>query len=624
MKIYIKFFTKFVKKPLKLIMKLKQLYSILNEFKNPEFMIEKTIHRKICDFNNEEFKDKKPPLDSEFFYEKMAFAFIEKGNPPLEWGKTFYKPLIGNIDPINKQWISYYPDIKNITPEMINYWEKRSKEADRPILQCRYSGLVWNFSKKIRNVKPDISIAHRFIDSIINMAHLGGDRFLKYKLERGLKLAVSIDDKKRIFSIRNAIIKYEKTYSEDDKPGTWGYSYDFLIGDRDLYHKVQLEQKQKNEIIKSLETKLKKFSAKDLNKCKPHFVEYIVTKLAPYYKDRNDKENMKRVLFTYRDSFLYGIKNNLVMSGSHWLEKVRKILFQYGLSEQAKTLESNIRFLQKQDLNYLQKFEIPIQIPPAEIGNYMSELDRRTLSEALNYIALSFISNKEEAKDIVLKTAEKHPLSAMIPQSIMDHTGRVVTTIDPIEKDLDGHIVRQISQSMNINLHFISLGLRHLKKNKSLNANTLSEHLFKSPVFTKDSHSIIKEGLIAYFNKNYIASCSILIHQIESAIRELISLSGGSIYQTYNNPREEGFKLRSLGALLRDESFIKVFEKLNPDIPDFFKILLVDKRSLNIRNSIYHGHFPANFLNEGVAIHIIHVLLILSILRKTENLHRRI
>ena len=598
---------------------IKQLYSILNEFKSLEFMIENKIYRKICAFNDEKLKGKKIPTDSEFFYEQTAFAFMERGNPPLEWGDSFYAPLFGHIDSITKKWNASYPDIQDITPEMINYWERRSSEEISPILQCRYAGLVWDFSQKIRNIEPDRSIAHRFIDSVIKMANLGGDPFLKYKLERGLRLAVSLNDRKRINSVRDAIIKYEDTYSEEDKLGTWGYSYDLLIGDKELHRKVQLEKKQEDKIIKELERKLKVFSDEDLNTCKPHSVEYVVTKLAPYYKDKNDIENMRRVLLIYRDSFLYGIKNNLVLVGSHWLEKIRRILFQYSLSEEAKGLEPDIRSLQKEDLNYLQKFETSVKIPKEEIDNYISELDRRNLSEALIFIALSFIPDKEDAKNTVLQIAKEHPLQAMIPQSVMDHTGRKVAIIDSIENDLEGHIVHQISQSIRMNLPFIALGLNHLKENKSLDANSLSDHLFESFVFTQASHPIIKQGLIAYFDKNYIVSCSVLIHQIESAIRELISVAGGVIYQPSSSSKERGFKLRPLGALLRDEIFNKVFEKLNCNIPDFFRILLVDKRSLNIRNSIYHGHFPATFLNEGIAIHIIHILLILSILRKSKK-----
>ena len=271
-----------------------------------------------------------------------------------------------------------------------------------------------------------------------------------------------------------------------------------LIGDQSLYRKVRLEKKQEDKIIKELERKLKNFSDKNLTIFNPHSVEYIVEKLVSYYKDKNDTENMKRVLLIYRDSFLHGIKNNLVMVGSHWLEKIRKILFQYNLPKEAKELESKIRFLQEEDLKYFQKHEIPIQIPKQEINDYISKLDEGDISEALNCIGLSFIPNKEIAKDIVLKTAKEHPFSFRISQSIMDHKGRIVAHIGPVENDLEGHIVRQISQSMELNLSLIALGLSHLEKHKSLNANSLSDHLFKSPVFPKANHQIIKEGLTAY------------------------------------------------------------------------------------------------------------------------------
>ena len=74
-----------------------------------------------------------------------------------------------------------------------------------------------------------------------------------------MRLAVSLTDRKNIISIRDAIIKYEDAYSEEGKIGTWGYSYDFLIGDKDLNSKIQLNQKQEDKIIEELERKLKVF-----------------------------------------------------------------------------------------------------------------------------------------------------------------------------------------------------------------------------------------------------------------------------------------------------------------------------------------------------------------------------
>ncbi len=605
---------------------LKELYSVLNEFKNTKHLtketdIERQIYEKICDFK-QNFKDNKFPLGSEFFYEETAFALRERNekSDSKEWEGLHYGPLWSGQD--KKGSIAFsYPDIEHITLKMINYWEKRSDETeDSPTLQCRYAGLVWGFSQKIKNERPNISSAHKFIDSIIKLTDLEGYPFLQNKFERCLRLVVALNDQKRIASVRDAIIKYEDGYSKDDRPRTWGYSFDLLIREKDLSHKVQLTKEQEEAIIKELERKLKTFSDKNPKTFDLNSAECIITKLVPYYKSKNDTKNMKRVLLIFRDSSLWGIENNLVMgAGSICLERVRKILFQYGLSDKAKKLESDIRSGQKEDLKRLRKIETPIEIPKKEIDNYLNELDRKSLSEALNDIAVSFIPNKKQAKDTVLKTAKEHPLLCFLPSSIMDYTGRKIAEIGSIEDDLEGHIIQNISRSIQWLLPWIRLGLDHLEKNKSLSANTLSEHLFKSLVFPEENHQIIKEGLIAYFNKNYIASCFVLIPQIESAIRNLISVAGGEIYQSPGNFKERGFQLKPLGGLLIDERFIKSFRESGEDVSTFFRVLLTDKRGLNLRNNICHGHFPSTFLNQRTAIHIIHILLILSVLRETKN-----
>ena len=300
---------------------IEELYSILNEFKKPEDLIEQKIYEKIRDFNDKKFKGKKFPLKSNFFYEEIAFSFIETNNECNlhGWEGLHYGPYFLSTDKSGK--VISNPNIKDITPEMVSYWEKRSSEVDNPILQCRYAGLVWDFSQKIGNPKPDISNAHRVIDSIIKISHFGGGIFVKNKLEKGLRLAVSIDDPSRIKNIRDTIIKNEETYSEENKLGTWGYTYDLLIADKKLYHKVQLEKTQEDKIIKELERKLKNFSNKNLKTVNPYAVEYLITKLAPYYKNKNDLKNMRRVLLIYKEVFLYGINNKCVMLGSQWLKK---------------------------------------------------------------------------------------------------------------------------------------------------------------------------------------------------------------------------------------------------------------------------------------------------------------
>ncbi len=599
---------------------LKELYNILDQYKKPSFLIERKIHRCIESFIKEKFKDSKLSANSPLNYETRAFAFGERDNCPEEWGNVSYSPLIGNIDPITKKYQTSYPGISQITPEVLNYWEERSSEVSNPILQCRYAGLVWDFSPKIRGKKADIFIAYKFIDSIIKMAELGGDRFLKYKLERALRLAVSINNRDRISSLKDTIINYEDTHSEDNKSGTWGYSFDLLIGDKDLYKKIELKKEQENKIIKNLEKRLTLLSDKDSDVFSPYNVEHIISKLVPYYNNRNDKKNMKRVLLIYRDSFLSILEKGIGIPGSVWLEKVRKILFQYGLSQEAKDIEENLRKAQKEDLKLLKKHKIPINIPGEKVDDYIKGLDEQTLFEALNTIAISFIPDKDQSKEIVHEIAQKHPLQFIISSSnIMDHTGRKVAEVGPLQEDLDGRIIYQMKQSLLLTCYMIELGLNHLEKTKLLNADTLAKHLFESPFFLKEQYQIIKEGLIAYFNKNYIASCSVLIPQVESVIREIMVVAGGVIYQPSRSSNEKGLNLRPLGSLLRDEVFINIFEEFNKNIPIYFQILLIDPIGFNFRNNICHGHFPADHFNKTVANYIIHILLILSIFKKSEE-----
>ena len=594
---------------------IEKLYTMLDEYKELEDA-GYSIYSKICEFFKAELDDKHLPLDSKLFYEQTAFALGEtRIECKLEgWEGLNYSPIYYRAD--KEKLIFSNPDINHITPKMIEYWEKRSDKVKNPILQYKYSGLVWDFSKKIKKQNPDIKYAQRFVDSSIEMAQLDNKHsFLQHKLKRALDVSVSINDQCRIFLIRDSIMHYEDNHAENNKAGTWGYSFDWLIADKAISKKVQLSQQQEKHIIKTLEERLKILSDKTSSAFNFHHVERIVSKLALYYNKKSNKDNLKRVLLIYKDTSL---KSNLpVLGGESMLKKVQQILLQYGLPKEAKQLEPTIQIFQKESLKEFSKIEVPISIPKAVTNDYISKLNQMNVSKALNFIACYFIPDKIESKNKVLKISEQHHLHFFCSTSIMDHTGRTSSVIGSLNDDLDGHIVKQMAQEIILNIIFIKVGFDYLKKKKSLNVKSLSEHLFQSPVFLETHHDIIKSGLEAFFQQNYIACCSILIPQIETTIRHIIQKCGGNIYNI--STKEESFTLRPLGALLRDDIFIKTFEQVNKNIPDFFKILLVDEKEWNLRNNICHGHFPAKNFREEIALCIIQILLILSVLRKKKN-----
>ena len=57
--------------------------------------------------------------------------------------------------------------------------------------------------------------------------------------------------------------------------------------------------------------------------------------------------------------------------------------------------------------------------------------------------------------------------------------GRKVGVIEPINQDLEGHIAREVFNSIKYkNLPYLKLGFEYLIKNRGLNAQSLSEHFF--------------------------------------------------------------------------------------------------------------------------------------------------
>ena len=600
---------------------IQKIHELLKDFKEPTELMEFDIREKISSCIQKELKGQELDLNSLAFYELMAFSFCmtrTEQNDLEEWKGLIYAPFFYTRDKDGK--LISNPDIKNITPEMIDYWGKRTCKVNQyPILQCRYASLVWSFSPKIKRIRPDISFAHKFIDSTKAIASLSKNKSEKaymghiiLKLENALKTAIAINDNQRILFIKDTIIEYETTHAEDDLPGTWGHSFDILIGNKQSYEKVQLTKEQEDKIIKELERRLEIFSKTNSKLFRPDVVEDIVTKLAPYYKKKGDKQNMNRVLMTYKDSCLYG--NFPAVIKEHLLEKVRKILLQYNLSQDAKALESHIRKHQENIKNEVEseKVSVPIKIPSEIIDNYKNELDKRTLSEALDFITIRSIPDEKQSEEIAKDIANKSIFINRITQTIVNDKGRKIAEVGPIEKDLKGHTIRQFYQAIEFKYHFLNIGLKHLMTTKSLNANTLSEHLLRAKIFPEKHHLIIKEGINAFFEKKHITCCSVLISQIEMAIRELVSVLGGKVYQVQLS-KEKGFQLNPLGTLLRDELLVQFLKKINQNIPTYFQVTLTDSRGFNLRNSICHGDSSSYHFNEFTSILIINVLLILSI-----------
>ena len=272
-----------------------------------------------------------PPM--EVVAEVMAFDFSENyGERQSPWG-TFFGPMFSLNNPDGTTTES--PNIKDITPDIIEYWKQRTTEAKHPVLRARYSNLIWDFSKEVTGSPSDVIFARTLVDSIVDIAKTNSHKYdidVIKKLERALSIAIGINDQARITAVKDAVLTYEDLVAEDDKPGLWGFSFDYLMDQK----KISLSEAEKQKIIDALEGLLTRLGnpATD-GKVNAWAAEAAALRLATYYRCKNQPAEVKRVLLVVGAAFDKAAEAGSPLQASAWYQHVAAIFQQYGLREEA-------------------------------------------------------------------------------------------------------------------------------------------------------------------------------------------------------------------------------------------------------------------------------------------------
>ena len=283
-----------------------------------------------------------------------------------------------------------------------------------------------------------------------------------------------------------------------------------------------------------------------------------------------------------------------------WLEELYHLYLQYGMKDEADKISNKIRESGRKAKDELKEIKIPIKIPKNELEKYINWLTDGDLKTVLQKIAVNYIPKKA-------------PISFLSTHKIMDAEGRPVATVGSQEEDIDGHIVLQISQNMQISSIFLRETLNTLIDKFKLTTEKIIDYLYESPIFDERRKEFLIEGIEAYLKGNYVVSLHILIPQIEAIIRNLSEKVGIPILKP---SRTGGFFYRTLDELLREKGIIKV---LSEDMCLYFRVLLTDPRGWNLRNEVCHGISGPERFNQISADRIFHALLCLALVKEKRD-----
>lgn len=582
--------------------KLKRLLDELDTITEP--VAEYEISSKLGTLRKE--CEKSPP--EQLFAEIIAFDFAEDySDQNFGWG-TYFGPMI--VVPQKNGTVMKYPNICDVTPAIIEYWSNRSKEVKNPILKARYANLVWDFSKKVTRRQPEYSIAQIAIDSTIEIAQKGLHKYkteVIKKLGHALSLELSLNDMDRIEKVKNSIIDYEDKIAEDNKPGLWGFSFDFLLKNK----KILLNPEEKIKIINDLEQRLDRLSkAEDLD---PWSAESAAFRLADYYNRSNRKEEANRVILKFGKMFEMKAETAAAFQAVEWLKKLYSIYLQYGLRKEADRIAIKLRELGPKIDSEMKTISYSVQIPKEEIDKLIKQLIEGDLEKSLIRTANYYIPKKEEAIKLLQELFKKTPLSFLFTREIFQDQGHIIATIKPLEEDINGHVALQISRNLEISSFFLHETIKALISKFKLDTKTIIDCLYKSPIYEEDRKPFLTRGIEAYLNGDFLVAMHLLIPQIEVLIRNLVEKTGGAVLKT---SWSGGFQYKTLDELLRDEGLIKV---LGEDTALYFRVLFTDPRGWNLRNNLCHGISTIDTFNSIFADRVFHSLLCLAFLRERKG-----
>ena len=551
--------------------------------------------------------------------EYIAFQFLpDYPNKETSWG-TYYGAMF--ILPNKEGQMVEFPSIRQIDDEILNYWRKRANTSKHPSLTCRYADLVVDFEPAIKKATIDYKLAQKVIDSTIEICSKDLDDGLgcKTKLKRALALVRQINDNTRLENLKKAIIETETKFAEDDKPGLWGYAFDWLLLDN--ADKIVLTEDEKNNLVNGLEGRLKKLM--ESSDPDPWFVECAVSPLAEYYSKIKNETALKLVLDKFEAAFRankYANSDGLLIV--NYLEKLFEVYSKYLRFQFAKSARDRIT-TELSNLGDRGKFathKISVEVPvkKEDIDKFIQSIfggdgfDK--LEKIIAKLAVNFVPKKDSVEKQLKDISQKHPFRYLVSNTINSGDGYPIAKFGSINEDYDQHLLQHFAQ----NLHFQSIFLRLVfnELREKYKPEALYNVLMLSPIFREEDKNYILKILNSFWGKDYLTSCCLAVPLIEDAVRNLFRLNGLSFIRKSED--SGGYDVLPLRKLL-DQGLIKAtFGTLGESIEYYFKVLLTAKIGWNLRNNFAHGINKNSFADEDVANRIIHVLLCLSLIKKNE------
>lgn len=553
-----------------------------------------------------------------FLAEWSAFFFLERRREDSVWG-THFAPWSSATKDDGTDFFS--PDIKDLGADTVAHWEERAKSCANPLMQARYSDLVWDLKRAITGQKATPDCARTAIDSYLKAA----DEKL-YPMEvvgiqwlgRALDLSLSINDPERTRRVVEFMFEFYDRVAQLQFMGTWIFLFDNLYGQKFV------SSEQESRIVANLEAMLSKTSDTTASETGVHATldpwgaQAAAERLARHYHRRNDKSAVERVITAYGSAFEYLAGQANPMMAMSWLQPVIERYEQEGLKTEAEQLQLMSAEKGKNIGDDLKQVSVKVELThqeQEELANFVEQLvGGNDLGAALGRIATHFTPSVKDERKRLQELHADAPLMSIIPINILASDGHTTAKINSLEHDPDGRLHKQLAETVGFYQPFLAATLAKLRELYAPSTEAVLDFLCQSPLFAEHRNGLLRDGLLAYEKEDFVKAIHVLVPQVEDILRNFLGRMGRPTLKTVR-VQPGIMDAKNMNDVLRDEKMRTV---LTENLWRYLEVVYVDKRGMNLRNDLAHGLLAPNVFNRYVADRVFHTLLALSLLRAAE------
>lgn len=551
----------------------------------------------------------------EALYELLAFDLYPRHEGHVsEWGTRFGSHMTFRDEKTGE--MVEYPPKNLIDVAAIEYWAKRAEEAKHPILVERYADLVFDLSELVGK-KVDRAIAQLVVDSIIEIvqSEMVEDTYKRLKLHRALALAKMVGDSGRFNRLVAVIVDTERKTAIDNKPGLWGFSFEWLVLGANNTYKV--DESLSRELLKDLEERLSRLLAQD--DPEPWTVERAVKLLLEHYVRCKQEQDATRVLLSLEDAFRKNARSNSdPMLKAAYLEHLDQLYRQHArlpnMREHMERITKELPVVSKESVGSFQKISTELKIDQKEIEDYVNAIFSATrdgkvpsLGDIKVRIISHFLGRKEEAAKLVEKFSKEFVFMHIVSRRHVAEEGHTEAIVAPYREDPESHIVSQAFQGVQISNIFLAETMKKFRN--TFRVEEVAAHLHEGRLFQEEDREYLLRGLKSYWGDDPFSASHVFIPYIEMLIRRLVAKSGG---MTLRPNEHGGYSYKTLGELLAKNSHT-IDSIFGGEVTFYLKLILTHPLGWNVRNNYAHGANLNALFRQDIADRLLHIILLLSL-----------